>query len=123
MKKGLQVWLNFLDSYNGVSVMLDHFWTSNEALEFYSDRAGGTGSQKGFGIYFQGKWAQGSWALDWAKKCYSLGYYDFRTLPSCRCYSAMGGPVEKQKGVVSYRQSVCCYHSKQTIRRQNHAGS
>jgi hypothetical protein len=29
-----QVWLNFLDSYNGVSVMLDHFWTSNEALEF-----------------------------------------------------------------------------------------
>ena len=32
MKKDLQVWLNFLDSYNGVSVMLDHFWTSNEAL-------------------------------------------------------------------------------------------
>jgi hypothetical protein len=25
MKKHLQVWLNFLDSYNGVSVMLDHF--------------------------------------------------------------------------------------------------
>ena len=47
--------------------MLDHFWTSNEALEFYSDRAGGTGSQKGFSIYFQGKWAQGSWPLDWAK--------------------------------------------------------
>jgi hypothetical protein len=27
MKKDLQVWLNFLDGYNGVSVMLDHFWT------------------------------------------------------------------------------------------------
>jgi hypothetical protein len=26
----------------------------------------------------------------------------------------MGGPVEKQKGVISYRQSVC-YHSKQKI--------
>jgi hypothetical protein len=25
------------------------------------------------------------------------------------------GPVEKQKGVVSYRQSVCCYHSKQKL--------
>jgi hypothetical protein len=25
------------------------------------------------------------------------------------------GPVEKQKGVVSYRQLVCCYHSKQKI--------
>jgi hypothetical protein len=49
------------------SVYFLHFWTSNEALEFYSDSAGGTGSQKGFGIYFQGKWAQGSWPLDWAK--------------------------------------------------------
>jgi hypothetical protein len=66
MKKDLQVWLNFLDRYNGVSVMLDYFWTSNEALEFFSDSAGGTGSQKGFGIYFQGKWAQVSWPLDWA---------------------------------------------------------
>jgi hypothetical protein len=36
MKKDLQVWFNFLDSYNGVSVMLDHFWTSNEALEFFT---------------------------------------------------------------------------------------
>ena len=35
-KKDLQVWLNFLDSYNGISVMLDHFWTSNEALEFFT---------------------------------------------------------------------------------------
>jgi hypothetical protein len=67
MKKDLQVWLNFIDSYNGVSVMLDHFCTSNGALEFYSDSASGTGSQKDFGIYFQGKWAQGSWPLDWAK--------------------------------------------------------
>ena len=32
MKKDLQVLLNFLDSYNGVSVILDHFWTSNEVL-------------------------------------------------------------------------------------------
>ena len=67
MKKDLQVWLNFLDSYNGVSVMLVHFWTSNKVLEFYADSAGGTVSQKGFGIYFQGKWAQGSWPLDWEK--------------------------------------------------------
>jgi hypothetical protein len=26
-----------------------------------------TGSQKGFDIYFQGKWAQVFWPLDWAK--------------------------------------------------------
>ena len=46
-------WYEKRHSYNGVSVVLDHFWTSNESLEFYSDSAGGTGSQKSFGIYFQ----------------------------------------------------------------------
>ena len=30
MKADLQVWLTFLKDYNGVSVMLDQFWTSNE---------------------------------------------------------------------------------------------
>jgi hypothetical protein len=31
-KVRISVWLNFLDSYNGASVILDHFWTSNEVL-------------------------------------------------------------------------------------------
>jgi hypothetical protein len=65
-EKRLTSLVKFHRQLNGVSVMLDHFCTSNGALEIYSDSASGTGSQKDFGIYFQGKWAQGSWPLDWA---------------------------------------------------------
>jgi hypothetical protein len=59
----LKVWLIFLTDYNGVTVMLDNLWSSNETIEFYADSAGG--SNRGFGIYFQGKWAQACWPKDW----------------------------------------------------------
>ena len=43
--------------------MLDNLWSSNETIEFYADSAGG--SNRGFGIYFQGKWARACWPKDW----------------------------------------------------------
>jgi hypothetical protein len=53
MKADLQVLLTFLKDYNGVSVMLDQFWTSNETLQLFTDRSGGIGN--GFGIFFNNK--------------------------------------------------------------------
>jgi hypothetical protein len=44
--------------------MLDNVWTSNETICLFTDSAGGR--DKGFGIYFQGKWAQGCWPKEWA---------------------------------------------------------
>jgi hypothetical protein len=58
MKEDLKVWLTFLSNYNGTIVILDKFWSSNAILELFTDSAGGTG--KGFGIYFNGMWAQAS---------------------------------------------------------------
>ncbi|VDH92765.1 Hypothetical predicted protein [Mytilus galloprovincialis] len=46
--------------------MPDRLWTSNEALEFYTDSAGG--STLGFGIYFKGRWAHGLWPRTWHKR-------------------------------------------------------
>lgn len=66
MKKDLLVWLKFLNSYNGVSVMLDQFWTSNETLNLFCDSAGG--SDKGFGIYFNGKYCQACWPPHFEKR-------------------------------------------------------
>jgi hypothetical protein len=63
IKEDLKVWITFLTDYNGVTVMLDNLWTSNETVEFYTDSAGG--STRGFGIYFQGKWAHACWPKDW----------------------------------------------------------
>jgi DNA transposition AAA+ family ATPase len=39
--------------YNCISLMIDQYWTSNEAIELFTDSAGG--SDRGFGIYFNGK--------------------------------------------------------------------
>ena len=65
MKEDLKVWISFLAQYNGVTVMLDSLWTSNETIDLFTDSAGG--KNMGFGIYFQGKWAQACWPGDWAK--------------------------------------------------------
>jgi hypothetical protein len=56
-------WLTFLSEYNGVTVITDNAWASNETLELFTDSAGG--QNRGFGIYFQGKWAQKCWPKLW----------------------------------------------------------
>lgn len=63
MKKDLELWIQFFKNFNGISVFHDRFWVSNEDLQLYTDSAGG--SDLGFGAYFAGKWAQGSWPRAW----------------------------------------------------------
>lgn len=65
MREDLKVWVSFLLQYNGVSVMLDNFWTSNESIQLFTDSAGG--KNRGIGIYFQGKFAHGRWPSEWAE--------------------------------------------------------
>ena len=81
MKKDLSVWLEFLENYNGISLMIDQYWTSNEAIELFTDSAGG--SDRGFGIYFNGKWAQRCWPSDWVKKGILQDITFFRAFSSC----------------------------------------
>ena len=63
MKEDLEIWLRFLSNYNGATVMLDKEWCSNSDLELFTDSAAGMG--KGFGIYFEGRWAQSCWPSKW----------------------------------------------------------
>lgn len=65
MREDIKVWISFLSKYNGVTVMLDSLWSSNDNIELFTDSAGGR--NKGFGIYFQGKWAQSCWPKDWVE--------------------------------------------------------
>jgi hypothetical protein len=41
MREDLKVWLFFLSDYNGITVMLDNVWTSNETICLFTDSAGG----------------------------------------------------------------------------------
>ena len=63
MKEDLKVWLTFLFNYNGTTVILEKFWSSSATLELFTDSVGGTGN--GFGIYFNGMWAQAVWSEQW----------------------------------------------------------
>jgi hypothetical protein len=63
MREDIKVWQFFLSQYNGITVMLDTLWSSNDSIELFTDSVGGR--NKGFGIYFQGKWAQSCWPKHW----------------------------------------------------------
>jgi len=63
IKADLNMWLEFLEGYNGVTLMPDMFWASNDALEIFTDSAGG--KEMGLGIYFQGRWAFSQWPKKW----------------------------------------------------------
>ena len=63
MKDDIRIWLSFIHNYNGTTVILDRFWSCNDHLQLFSDSAGV--KEKGFGVYFNGKWAQASWLQSW----------------------------------------------------------
>ena len=41
MKEDLRIWLLFLSRYNGTTMFLEQFWSSNSDLELFTDSAGG----------------------------------------------------------------------------------
>ena len=92
MREDLKVWLSFLSDYNGITVMIDNVWTSNETICLFTDSAGGR--DKGFGIYFQGKWAQGVGQKN-GRTMGSLLILRFRIISSCHFGAHLGNTFKK----------------------------
>jgi len=65
IKQDLLTWQTFLSTHNGVSLFQQQFWEDNQQLHLFTDSAGGEG--RGFGAYFSGRWAYGTWPTAWAK--------------------------------------------------------
>ena len=84
MREDIKVWQSLLSQYNGITVMLDTLWISNDTIELFTDSAGGR--NKCFGIYFQGKWAQKLLAKTLGWKRDVKGYYIFRVISSSSIY-------------------------------------
>ena len=55
IKKDLQIWECFLESFNGRSLFLQEDWSSSHSLRLYTDAA----QSSGFGILFGDQWAYG----------------------------------------------------------------
>lgn len=59
--KGMRVWLEFLSSYNGVSVWQQPLELKG-GMEIHLDAVGASG----FGVYFNGHWCSSKWPECWA---------------------------------------------------------
>ncbi|MEE4247451.1 MAG: reverse transcriptase domain-containing protein [Kangiellaceae bacterium] len=57
----LKAWLLFLDSFNGVSILPDPFFSDSDVLKLYSDAAG----SRGFAAVFGSHWFSGGWPASW----------------------------------------------------------
>ena len=62
VKKDLDLWLKFLEDFNGKSFFLDDNWLSSSKLNLYTDASGA----HGFGAVFGSHWCYGKWPNDWA---------------------------------------------------------
>jgi hypothetical protein len=65
IKLDLEMWLEFLSHYNGVTLFQERSWVANDTLQFFTDSSGGPSG--GFGIFFQNRWAFGRWPQHWAE--------------------------------------------------------
>lgn len=58
------VWLNFLEHYNGYSPFPELHWSTNQALNLFTDSCGSYGG----GAIFQNHWAVISWPSSWGNE-------------------------------------------------------
>ena len=60
-KCDMQVWLSFLNNFNGKTFFYTEQWDSQSSLELFSDAAG----SKGYGAIFGKHWFFGAWPDTW----------------------------------------------------------
>jgi len=61
MKEDIQVWLSFVDKFNGSNIFPDGIWVTNEGLQLFTDSSGSLGC----GAFFQNKWIVLQWPTEW----------------------------------------------------------
>ena len=59
-KQDLQMWLEFLDGFNGKNMFMSDRWMSNKQLHLYCDSA----KSIGFGGFLSKRWFHGVWDMD-----------------------------------------------------------
>lgn len=65
MKDDMQLWLKYLQDFNGKVYFSEAEWSSNLILDLFTDSAGA--QDLGCGAYFQGEWCYFSWPAGWEK--------------------------------------------------------
>ena len=66
VKLDAQVWLTFLDRFNGECYLPEKYWLTSEKTGLFTDSSGNP--NHGCEAYFSGKWVQIKWHEHWSCK-------------------------------------------------------
>ena len=72
-KADLQMWLVFLEKFNGKAIISDQFWVQDSDIQLFTDASGGIG----FGGYFGGRWFSGPWPAAVLSASHSIAWLEF----------------------------------------------
>ncbi len=101
VQEDLQLWLFFLDHYNGCTFFLQRELHSDGAINLTSDA-----SFRGFGATYLDQWIQCPWPHDWTTK-YDINFLEFFAVT---CAIGMWGCHLKNSTVHFYTDSQCTLH-------------
>lgn len=93
IKLDLEMWLEFFENFNGISMFHDRFWVSSEDELLFTDSAAG----KGFGIYFKGHWAYAEWPKSWHELGVTADITTLELFPIFVSLHIWGGTLVKKK--------------------------
>ena len=79
LKKDIDLWLKFLEDFNGKSFFLGDNCLLSGTLNLYTDASGA----HGFGALFGSHWCYGKWPNDWA--CHNIAILEFYPIVFSLC--------------------------------------
>ncbi|XP_070199530.1 uncharacterized protein [Littorina saxatilis] len=110
MREDLKVWSSFLETHNGISIMLDEVWVDSSHLNLFTDAAGGIG----FGAFFGGHWACGSWPAGWQENDPDITFKEL--FPIVLAVHLWGKELENQKVLFHCDNMAVVHINRQTTR-------
>ena len=101
--EGIEWWLTYLPSWNGVSFLYEADWTSTLDVELFTDA-----SDKGFGCYFQGQWCWGTFPCQsFGDKQMSINWHELYVATMAL---ALWGPQLKGKHLLFHCDNASIVH-------------
>lgn len=92
-KRDLEMWLCFLDQFNGVSSMLDKQWLFNSDINLFTDASGSWG----FAAYFDGRFIHSPWGPHFAEERQSNNISFLELFPICVAMEVWGEELRSKK--------------------------
>lgn len=118
VKLDAQVWLVFLDKFNGECYLTEKYWLSSEKIELFTDSSGNP--KLGCGAYFSGKWVQMKWPEHWSCKNFMLELSFLELFPVLLALYTWWQHFQNQKLLMRIdNEALACIINKRTSKSKN----